>query len=304
MSAIWHRNTAVNLRPGMTVQEQLQAAGLDWEVHTSGFNYGPKFQFAEEARQAAYRSDTGLLLDVYGPRRLPFQNGDILGTFNRFCEGTNLSLDYLGSLKEGRTVYAAARLPHEYNVDVRKKGDITEAYLLLTEHHTNGKGLSVCLYLNRLVCTNGMTRMVKDGNRIIHHVGKFNSSTVERYLELAMRSLQKYQATVDKLAEVSMTREEATLHLIKCFGQAGEPVQEQPRLVQTCLRLFDGEAKGAEQITAYNTAYGLMEAVSEYFNWKAPAKGTAETRFNSLLTGARGAQIRKFEKQLVGVYIN
>jgi phage/plasmid-like protein (TIGR03299 family) len=293
----------------MTLDQQLKAAGLNWEVELSPIDYGQYNidgyrNYTTSKQLAAYRSDSGMFIDTYGERRKPFQNREIVETFYKFCANNNLQLNYLGYLDEGRTVYAASKLPTEYNIDVRKVGDITESYLIMKESHCNGSGMVITLYMNRLVCTNGMTRPVCK-NKIIHHIGGYEKQEqhVTSTLDDAINELHRYKEIANGLAEVSMTKEEATLHLINAFGDPSKEVEEQPRVIQTCLKLFLGQAKGSDYLSAYNTAYGLLESVKEYQSWHSPQRGGDNSVFNSLCYGSRAEKQNKMLNQLVSCYL-
>lgn len=297
----WHRGTAIAVE-GLTLDEQLEQAGLNWEVLTSGFRYGDRYQFRQTDTQIAYRSDNGAFIDTYTNRQ-PWQNRDIIQHFHDFCNESELGLkvSHIGSLQEGKLIYAAAKLPHV--TDIRKAGDITEWWLLLRDSHLNGMGLQVSLYANRMVCTNGLHQAIRQGNQVIAHLGEFDKERINGVLEAAIVTLREKEATHEQLATVSMTIEEATLQLISAFGEPGKPVEEQPKLIQTALRLFQGSAKGSEYLSAYNTAYGLLQAVTEHFNWHAPNRGGSQGAFQSVLAGSRGQRMQQFERQLVGCYL-
>jgi hypothetical protein len=207
----WHRGTAIVIQPGMTVEDQLKAAHLDWDVKLSSVFYGPEKEH-EAPVFAAYRSDNNAFFDIYTKRK-PWQNAEIVETFNRFCDGANLPMTHVGSLDEGKVIYAAARLPQEI-APAQSTNDLTEAYLMLEDSHANGHGLQVWLYLNRLVCTNGMRRpvrnaqdvadliegraktrdrygkSVKDRLKVIAHVGEFNSERIETILQSAIATVE------------------------------------------------------------------------------------------------------------------
>ena len=238
----WHRGTAQEITPGSTVEQQLQSAGLDWEVKLSPVFYGPEREHKAPIF-AAYRGDNNVFFDTYTTRK-PWQNAEIVETFNRFCDDANLPMTHLGSLDGGRMLYAAAKLP-EMIAPAQAVGDLTEGYLLLEDSHLNGRGLSVSLYANRLVCTNGMKRPVRTGQRIISHVGSFNPDRIETILEAARATLHQEKEQMTELAAVCIDKAEATMQLIAAFGEPGQPVEEQPRIVQTCLKLFNGMGKGS-----------------------------------------------------------
>lgn len=321
----WHRGTATEIKPGMTVDEQLNQAGLNWSVELSPVQYQSDGKTYQTTLQAAHRSDTKAFLDIYSKRK-PWQNAEIIETFNRFCDDASLPMTHLGSLDGGKIIYAAAKLPQTI-APQQSPNDKTEGYLILEDAHTNGHGLQVWLYLNRLICTNGMRRPVRNaqdvtallegraktrdihGNsikermQVIAHVGAFNGDRVESILRGAIATLKAEEVTATELASTSIDQAEATLQLIAAFGEPGKPVEDQPRVVQACLRLFDGMAKGASELSAYNTAYGLLHSVTEYYNHHAIKRGTVAQQFQSVLSGSRAQQMQKFERQLVSCYL-
>jgi len=294
----WHRDTAVEV-VDMTLDQQLTAAKLDWKVETSSFIYGDDYQHEELKTQVAYRADTGAFIDVYTSRK-PWQNREIVGHFHDFCNEAGLKLTHLGNLDGGRTIYAAAYMSA---TDVLSVGDFTDHYLILRDSHINGRGLNVSLFSNRCICTNGMHVTIRVGSKTIAHLGEFNAARINELLDAAMSTLKVKSQTSETLAAIAITREEAVINLISAFGIAGEPVSEQPKVVQVALKLFDGDGKGSELLSSYNTAYGLLQSVTEYFNWHGRNTGAVK-QFQSVLNGSRATQMQKFEQQLVGVYIN
>jgi phage/plasmid-like protein (TIGR03299 family) len=298
----WHRGVGIAITPAMGLAEQLQAAGLDWTVERSPYRYGPHFEFEDSHNSIAYRSDTGTVLGYFGPRRRPFQNREIVEAFHDFCasSGDGLTIERLGCLNGGKSLFATACLRHQ--IDVKQVGDVVEARLLLTEHHESGKALQVRLFFNRLICTNGMSQLVRVRGRTLSHMKEFDAQTVREYLEAAYRGVEAHEQRLEQLAEVSIADAEAKMHLVKAFGNVNLDWEEQPRPVQVCYKLFKGEGAGSEKLSAYQTLFGLQESVTEYFNWYA--KGShSERAFNSLCHGSRGQQQDAFVKQLVGVHL-
>jgi len=222
--------------------------------------------------------------------------------FNRFCDQADLPMTHLGALEEGRMLYAAAQLP-EMIAPAQSLNDLTQGYLLLEDSHANGHGLRVSIYANRLVCLNGMKIPVRVGTQIIAHLGEFNSDRVERILAAARTTLIQEKQQMTELADVSISKAEAAMQLIKAFGDPQLPVDEQPRMVKTALRLFDGGGKGSTELSAYNTAYGLLQSVTEYFNHHAVKRGSVAEQFHSVLSGSRANNMQKFQRQVVGCYL-
>jgi phage/plasmid-like protein (TIGR03299 family) len=295
----WYRDLGTPITSGMTIDDQLKTAGLDWTVELSPIRYAD--DCSTEEYLAAYRSDTQQMLSVYGKWRKPFQNHQILETFHTFCKQNDLQIDRIGCLKAGKELFAFCKLPIE--IDVKKVGDITEAHLMIAESHECGRGLQIDLYFNRLVCTNGMTKSVRRSQQVINHVSKYNSDRIAGILTHALATVRDYENISNRLADVALTKQEAELHLIKAFGDPNKPLLEQPKIVQTCLKLFLGEGKGSDLLSAYNTAYGLLESVKEYINWHSPVRGSLETAFSSLCYGSRKQKQDGFMQQLVSVHL-
>lgn len=278
---------------GLEIEEMLVKAGLDWEVETSPIRYGEGYAHRADGVTAAYRSDTGRFIDVYRTREV-WQNSHIVENFDEFCREAGLTMDYLGSLRDGDILFAAAKVTE---AEVISKDDVTSWWLILKNGHKNGHGLQVALWGNRCWCTNGCHSPVRQGQSIISHVGEFNSDRIKAVYQAAINSLEQKIEEQNKLAEAAITPEEATIMLINAFGDPAKKVEEQPKAVQTMLRLFGGEMTGYHTMAAYNTAYGLLQSVTEYYNWMSPSKNT----LSSLMGGSYRNAVAGFERQLVGV---
>lgn len=299
---VWHRNIGVTVTPEMTIDQQLEAAGLAWQVEQSPYCYGPYFEFEDNRNTIAYRSDTGAVLGYFGPHRRVFQNREVVEVFHSFCasSGDGLSIERLGCLDGGKSLFATARLKHD--IDVKHIGDVTETRLLLTEHHVSGRALQVRLYFNRLICTNGMSQLVKVSGRTLNHMQEFSSESVREYLEAAYRKVAERESVLNQLAEVPISDVEAKMHLVQAFGSTELSWEEQPKAVQTCYRLFQGEGLGSEKLSAFQTLFGLNEAVSEYQNWHMRGSNSVRA-FQSVVSGSRGQCQDAFMQQLVSVHL-
>lgn len=300
MTRAWHRNVGIAVTPEMSLRDQLEAAGLSWTVERSSYCYGDYFQFEDDKYRIAYRSDTGAVLDRHGSHRKVFQNRDILEAFHEFClsSGDGLQIERIGCLDKGKSLFATAKLDHV--IDVAKVGDLTETRVLLTESHISGIALQVRVFHNRLICTNGMTELVKLNGRTLNHMKQFDARTVREYLEAAYARTVDYESTLNRLAEVTISKAEARMHLVKAFGKVDLPWEDQPRAVKVCFELFNGKGAGSELRSAYDTLFGLTEAVKEYYNWSM--KGSfGERAFRSVCFGSRSQVQHQFVKQAVGV---
>lgn len=295
----WHRGIGSEITSDMSIDDQLEIAGLNWEVATSEIKYGSNFEKQSDFKKALYRTDNGILLDTCGKNWKPYQNKELVQAFHQFCTTANLTVDHLGSLDNGRIIFAGAELPREINVG--NVGDIVRGRILLFNFHKVGYGLSVRVQMERLVCTNGLTEPVRVGQKTINHVSAFDSIKVERILQSAFDNFSEFGTNAEKLANTQLKADQAALLLIKEFGNSKLPVDQQPAIVSNCLDLFFGGAKGSDYLSAYNTAWGLLNSVTEYFNHHSQIRGGTSTHLNSLLLGSKANKQQQFYQQLVRI---
>ena len=296
----WNYGTGFSIDSTATIDEMLNIAGLNWNVETSPVTYGTFNELQSENKKAAYRSDTGALLDIY-LNRIPNQNKTMLTMFDQFLKKADLAIDTIGSTQKGANIYASALLPETFDINPKAVGDITKARLVISDSHLNGVGLSVSVHYDRLICTNGMTTKVSQEVGVIHHNGVIQAATVDKVLSYALQSVKVKRDVYDVLSDKPISIEQAITLLIASFGDSDKSVSEQPEIVQTCLRLFQSDAIGGDLLTSYHTAYGLLNSVTEYFNHHSKVK-SEENRFSSLLSGSMGKVQNKFQSQLVRAF--
>ncbi len=293
------RSTGIDAE-GKSIDQILSEAKLDWEVKTSHFRYGQNYELRCDpgTAQVSYRSDTGEFFGLVRSREI-WQNRDVLESFDEICQGMSLKLSVVGSLANGRDLYAAA-----YLSDYDLGGDRDEkhqTFITLQDSHRTGKGLSIGLFEVRIVCINGLHRPVRSSLKIINHVGELKTSLLQEVVENALNAVNESKEKHEKLANVTLTPDQAVLQLINAFGIPGNAVEDQPKIVQNCLDLFHGKAKGGNTLAAYNTAYGLLQSVTEHFNWHTKARTDSNLMTNIYTSYSQ--KMVNFESQLVGCFI-
>lgn len=295
-----YKGVGATVETGMSLPEQVKAASLDWRVETSPIRYGADFHLvdSEQYRKAIYREDTGELLDTVGKGWQPFQNEQIVDTFNQFAIANELNIERLGSLDKGRCIFAVANLNEQFALSGE---DIVTGKILITNYHKSGCGLRIDLMATRLVCSNGMTMPVRIGGKVISHVGGYDEVRVREVLNSAKTNFVEYQEQSQLLAQRPVTDAEAMLLLVNSFGDPLKEIDDQPAMIKTCFSLFKGQGQGASLLSSYDTAWGLLNSVTEYINHQSPTRGGAEVHASSLWLGNKAKKQNQFMQQLVGV---
>lgn len=153
----WH-GIGTPVSNNMSVEEMLQASGLEWNVLKQPLYFLTPAKDGEKPRVklvpdefALVRDTDEVVLDTVGANFKPIQNAEIFDFFKRFVEAGDMTMETAGSLKGGRFIWALARINESFNLG---KGDETRGYVLLSQPHQFGYSMTAALTPVRVVCWN------------------------------------------------------------------------------------------------------------------------------------------------------
>jgi len=178
----WH-GLGVELKDGNILPaDMMKAAGLDWEV-------GLDNVYMLDGRQVpgskvTYRKSDGKIFDVVGDRYTVLQNAEAFEWFAPFIESGDVEFATAGSLKEGRIVFAQAKVKTPSQTIV--KNDTVESYILLSHSHDGTLAVRGGFTAQRTVCSNTLA--------MAHN----NSSSKL----LKMKHTRSLNITMDKVREI------------------------------------------------------------------------------------------------------
>ena len=209
----WH-GLGQKVKPGISADAMLKAAGLDWEVATAK----AKWEYMHEGRKryrtsdqihVLYRTDTGQDLSMVGPKYKPFQNREILAFFQEYVELGDAVIETAGSLNGGQHVWALADLGVGYDVGTKKHPDKVQGKVLLLNPHLYGKAAVLKMTEVRVVCWNTATAALKDGNESVRlwHNAEFNAERQEeakRRLGIAREQLAAAEKEAKLLSKTEL----------------------------------------------------------------------------------------------------
>ncbi len=107
----WH-GMGQTVSPDSSVEEWRKAGGLDWDaVRTEVIFNGQNDEYAFwPDKHVLYRSDTGRPLSVVSKDYQTVQPAHILGFFKELADKGDFQIETVGSLKEGRRIWALAHV--------------------------------------------------------------------------------------------------------------------------------------------------------------------------------------------------
>ena len=202
----WH-GLGVPVSNDLTPAQMMQKAGLDWNVREveSFIEYDGKKM--STGLKSLVRETDGKILTNVGENWNPCQNSDAFEFFSEYVMAGDMEMHTAGSLKEGRMVWALAKVKDSFELF---KGDQVDSYLLFSNPHQYGKSIDVRFTPIRVVCNNTLTLSLDQGvekSVKVGHKSEFDPSTVKEALGIATQKMNTYKEMAQFLGSKRYTQD-------------------------------------------------------------------------------------------------
>ena len=276
-------------------------AGMDWQIKESPVRFmadsigtlGTIHSFDEQ--KVLYRSDTKEALSVVSQRYQIVQPKEVLEFYRDLTDVFGYELETAGVLKGGRKFWALARTGQSTAL---KGNDQVNGYLLLATSCDGTLATTATPTTIRVVCNNTLTIAVNGASQAIKvpHSTRFDPQAVKQQLGIAVSQWDGFMYRMRTLAERKVKTHEAMNYFLRvmCDAQPGNVEAAglaNERALKRVQALYDGKGKGAGLEAAKGTAWGLLNAVTEYVDHERRAR-SAEYRVDSAWFG-QGAVIKQ-----------
>lgn len=269
-AAPWH-GLGQRLTEDAPIEVWAEQAGMNFSIHSTEakfkpINAGPKAKHIELPNsRVLYRDDTNAPLGIVSPRYKVVQPNEVLGFFRDLSEAHGFKLETAGVLFNGQKYWALAKTPFEVTL---AGADVIKAYLMLATS-CDGTMSTIARYVKtRVVCNNTIEMALSEhgGQVRVNHSTVFNADRVKQQLGLLEQSWEVEAEQMKQLSTRTVTAQEAVDYFIKVLGNPDKPVEEQRNvaLLAKVHGLFDGSGIGASLASSKGTAWGMLNAVTEY----------------------------------------
>ena len=272
----WH-GLGVEVAEAPTSADALRLAGLDWEVQQKNIQVcgGSKI----ENYKANVRSTDGAVLGVVSDSYKIVQNAEAF-SFTDELIGGDVRYETAGSLRGGKKIWLLAKMPER-----KIAGDAVEPYLCFSNTHDGTGAIRVCMTPIRVVCNNTLNLALNTAKRqwSARHMGNIEQKMQEARmcLQLADAYMDGLGDYADKLANKTINDEELDKILNEMF-----PVEENDsERKKTMAKKAKDEfmvcywRPGIAQFL--NTAWGVVNAMSDMISHSEPLRNTANYRENN-----------------------
>jgi len=293
----WH-GLGHQLPAQQPIEVWAQQAGMDWEIRetpvrfitgTAG-NLGAIESFPDN--KVLFRSDTNAPLSVVSQRYQVVQPREILEFYRDLTEISGFELETAGILKGGRKFWALARTGQSGTL---KGKDVSRGYVLLATACDGTLATTAQFTSIRVVCNNTLAIALgkNDGAVKVPHSTRFDAEAVKKQLGISVSGWKTFMDSMKALSERKMKNAEAQRFFLQVFTDAGNSRQgaTNESAMAKSLSLYEGRGKGSTLPSAQGTAYGLLNAVTEFVDHKRRARST-DYRLDSAWFG-QGAAIKE-----------
>jgi len=291
----WH-GLGNPLSPQQPESVWLAEAGMNWTIEQSDvlFNVAADGMHIRPYSDAKvlYRSDTLAPLSVVSPRYKVVQPHEVLHFYNDLVHAGGFELETAGVLKGGRKLWALARTGQEM---LLKGGDRVKAYLLLATSCDGTLCTTAQFTSVRVVCNNTLQMAVGEhsGAVKVPHSTVFDPQAVKESLGLGLSAWDSFIGNLKQLSRRPVSPEEMRQYFSDVLAEPlpeDEDSQTTSRAMQQLTALYSGAGMGALLNSSRGTAWGLLNAVTEYVDHRRRAR-SQDYRLDSAWFG-QGAQLK------------
>jgi phage/plasmid-like protein (TIGR03299 family) len=235
----WH-GLGAEVSDDITTDGMMKAAGLDWSVTKQPMYYLTDIGEMGEVpgKSALVRSSDNKVMDIVGSDWNPVQNAEAFDFFREFVDAGDMKMHTAGSLKEGKMVWALAKVNDGFTIKTDQGEDSVESYLLFSNPHQYGKSIDVRFTPIRVVCNNTLTLSLNqnvDQYVRVGHQRPFNAEDAMATLGMAQQKLETYKEAAEYLCQKSYTSEQMVEYFNQVFPSASDRDSNKSREAQEVM---------------------------------------------------------------------
>lgn len=310
----WH-GLGQQVIKGAPIEEWMVSAGMDWTIQESPVEFGyvasgMKVRSKVPGKKVLYRSDTFAPLGTVGSEFKTVQPHEVLEFFRDLTDDAGFSIETAGTLFGGRRFWALAHIGDTVEI---VPGDKVGGYLLLCTGAdgtlaTMGKFTTV-----RVVCNNTLSMACgEDGQHKMSHKSKFNPVAMKQKMGLVHEEFNAFRENMTRLSDKhvsAMRAERLAFDLLRPADFEALPAGAKTKAIDTVstsraykgiLAMFEGGGMGSNLDGVKNTAWGFVNAVTQYVDHEARAT-SSDNRLNSAWFGA-GDDLKNRAVSLVSAF--
>lgn len=282
----WH-GLGTKVSNDLSVDEMLEAAGLDWsvqkvptfyELNQEGRSTFGAFKTTRTIRypthkDALIRTSDNQILSMVSGRWEPCQNAEAFTIFEEFVDRNELEMHTAGSLQGGKIVWGLVKMKEQF---VLFDNDVTEQYLLLVNPHEYGKAIHVRNTPIRVVCNNTLS-LALSGDASISanqtHRSTFDADAMKESIGIATLQLQKYADIARFIGSKRFNEDGVQAYFDEVFPNMSVVREnEHSRNAMMAMELLETQPGAEFGAGTYWNAFNTVTYMADHLNGKDTSK--------------------------------
>lgn len=288
----WH-GLGQLLTDGASLDQWRVEAGLDWEAKRAKVQFrDTDLEIYTGESDILYRSDTRAQLGIVSDRYQIVQPSQVLEFFRDVLDTGRMKMETAGSLDGGRKIWALAKTGQSFRL---RGQDQIDGYLLLSTSFDGSLATRAQFTSVRVVCNNTLSIATADrsGGVTIPHSSAFDARGTQIKMGILEDAFGQFEAQAGTLADRTVSPREQVELILSVM--ASDKERENPDLISgkkknivaEILALAQGKGRGANFASANGTAWGVVNAVTEWVDHQSG--NNANNRFRSAQFGPNAA---------------
>ena len=277
----WH-GLGQALSDNATIDQWRVASGMDWTINRAPVQYkAGKETITMPEQNVLFRSDTQAPLGVVSDRYQVVQPKDVLEFFRNIAKAGGLELSASGTIFGGKRFWATAKIGEASPVSIKDK---VGGYLLISTSADGSLSTEARLTSIRAVCNNTLGFARKDAKESfkLSHRSEFDASAIQDAMGLNTASWDAFRNQITRLSNIVIEADKAENFVASLLAtgttQIAQDKARDQKGFSKIISLFNGEGKGALLDGVAGTAWGLLNAITEYSDHHVRAR-SEEHRF-------------------------
>jgi phage/plasmid-like protein (TIGR03299 family) len=258
-----------------SIEQWQELAGMQWRVKRSKVRYvvdAAGTTLEDPENHVLFRSDTKARLGLVSSKYKTVQPSEIFELFRGIVRAGGLEISAAGTIRGGQRFWATAKIGEAAPLSLRDK---VRSQLLIVTSADGSLKTSVSRRATRAVCANTLAMAASEGAAefSLSHRSEFKPEEVKTFMGLNTAAWDHFRHTIVRLANspiVASDVEPTVLQILDAQPADVDKVRESAAFTKI-LALFNGDAIGSDLDGVQGTAWGMLNAVTEYVDHHARA---------------------------------
>lgn len=240
----------------------------------------------DESHHVLFRNDTKSVIGLVSDKFKIVQPREALEAMSNMAEAVGFHLCTAGTLKGGRKLWVQAEASLEDTVGA---GDVIKGRLLIATACDGSMRTMIKDVMTRVVCNNTLSAAYNEkSNEVrVSHRSNLDVEDVKSKMGITSNNFKQFIKDARELAKVNVSSEMTERYiaeLLKPDIDMGDvetlDTVKASQGYRKIEALFNGQAKGSDLKGVMGTAWGLVNAITEYVDYH---RGTAATTISNRL---------------------